>query len=73
MNPYAEYSTNKMLCLGACETRTIKLKGNCICKSLGYRKVNTMTDSNNIKAARWQYLSLQRAKKCTQFLWVMLG
>jgi hypothetical protein len=63
----------KMLCLGACETRTIKLKGNCKCKSLKYWKIMTMMDSKNIKAATWQYFSLQRANKCTQFLWVMLG
>lgn len=61
-----------MLCLGACEKRTIKLKGNHKCKSLGYWKLMTMMDSKDIKAARWQHFSLQRANKCTQFLWVML-
>jgi len=27
-----------------------------------------VTRQKNIKAARWQYFSLQRANKCTQFL-----
>lgn len=73
MNPYAEYSAFKMFCLGACETRTIKHEGNHKCKSLGYWKLMILMDKRPLRQPNGQYFSLQRAKKCTQFLWVMLG